>query len=60
MTLHHNISTKRSSVDENSAYLWHQRLGHISKERIERLVKNDILPNLDFTDLGVCVDCIKG
>jgi len=35
-------------------------LGHISKERIQRLVKNEILPNLDFTDLNVCVDCIKG
>lgn len=29
-------------------------------ERIQRLVKNEILPYLDFTDLGVCVDCIKG
>ena len=27
---------------------------------MERLVKNEILPNLDFTDLRVCVDCIKG
>jgi len=35
-------------------------LGHISKERMERLVKNEILPSLDFTDLNVCVDCIKG
>jgi hypothetical protein len=34
-------------------------LGHISRERLERLVKDGILPNLDFTDLGVCVDCIK-
>ena len=25
-----------------------------------RLVKNEILPNLDFTDLDICVDCIKG
>ena len=35
-------------------------MGHISRERLERLVKDEILPNLDFTDLGVCVDCIKG
>lgn len=32
----------------------------VSKERLERLVKNKILSNLDFTDLGVCVDCFKG
>jgi len=60
MTLHHNVGTKRSLVDERSAYLWHKRLGHISKERMQRLVKNEILPDLDFTDLNVCVDCIKG
>jgi hypothetical protein len=35
-------------------------LGHISRERLERLVKDGILSNLDFTDLGMCVDCIKG
>ena len=60
MTLHHNVGTKRSLVNENSAYLWHKRLGHISKEMMERLVKHEILPYLDFTDLEVCIDCIKG
>jgi hypothetical protein len=35
-------------------------LGHISRERLERLVKDGILLNLDFSYLGVCVDCIKG
>ena len=59
LTLHHNIGTKRSLIHENSSNLWHKRLGHISKERLERLVKDGILPNLNFTDLGVCVDCIK-
>ena len=58
--MHHNVGTKRGLSNESSAYLWHKRLAHISKERTERLVKNDILPNLDFTDLGVCVECIKG
>jgi len=60
MTLHHNVGTKRSLVNENSAYLWHKRLGYISKERMQRLMKNEILPNLDFTDLGVYIDCIRG
>jgi len=35
-------------------------LRHISKKRIQILIKNEILPNLDFTDLNVYVDCIKG
>ena len=50
--IHQNIGFKRSMTNENSAYLWHKRLGHVSKERLQRLVKNEILPNLDFTDLS--------
>ena len=33
---------------------------HISRERIERLITNEILHDLDFADLNICVDCIKG
>ena len=60
LNLHHNVGTKRGSIDESSSYLWHKRLCHISKERILRLVKNEILHDLDSTNLGICVDCIKG
>ncbi|RVW37000.1 Retrovirus-related Pol polyprotein from transposon TNT 1-94 [Vitis vinifera] len=60
ITLHSNIGSKRGLINENSSILWHRRLGHISRERIERLVKEGILQNLDFTDFHVCVDCIKG
>jgi hypothetical protein len=35
-------------------------LGHISRGRIERLVKNESLPPLEFSDLEQCIDCIKG
>jgi hypothetical protein len=35
-------------------------LGHISRGRIERLVKNEILPPLEFSDIEQCIDCIKG
>ena len=60
LTLYHDVGTKRSRVNENSSFLWHKRLGHISRERMKRLVKDGILSNLDFTDFNVCVDCIKG
>ncbi|KAL6327955.1 hypothetical protein AAG906_031299 [Vitis piasezkii] len=60
ITLHSNVGSKRGLINENSSILWHRRLGHISRERIERLVKEGILQNLDFTDFHVCVDCIKG
>ena len=59
LTLHHNVGTKPSLVNEQSAFLWHKRLGHISRERMERLIKNEILLDLDFKDLNTCVDCIK-
>ncbi|KAL8140647.1 hypothetical protein V2J09_006668 [Rumex salicifolius] len=49
---------KRSVSNKSFAFLWHQRLGHISKERMMRLVKNKILLELDFSDLDVCVDSI--
>ena len=32
-------------------------MGHIFKVR---LVKNEIFSDLDFIDLNICVDCIKG
>jgi len=60
LTQHHNVGTKCSLVNEQSTFLCHKHLGHISRERMERLIKNEILPNLNFTDLNNCVDCIKG
>ena len=53
-------TSKRSRIQERSFMLWHKRLGHISRERVERLIKNDILPSLDFEDMEICVDCIRG
>jgi hypothetical protein len=34
-------------------------LAHISRG-VERLIKNDILLPLDFSDVGKCIGCIKG
>jgi len=39
LTLHLNVGTKHGLVNECSAYLWHKRFGHISKERMERSVR---------------------
>ena len=43
-------------LNESSAFLWHKRLASYTKER---LVKNEILPNLYFTNFVLFVDCIK-
>ena len=58
-TMHVHIGTKRCVMNEDSSMLWHWRLGHISIQRIKRLV-NGVLNTLDFTDFDTCVDCIKG
>ena len=52
--------TKQKLSRENSAMLRHKRLGHISKGRLERLVSHGILESLDYSDLNVCIECIKG
>ena len=55
-----SLQVKRPLSNDLSSMLWHRRLGHISKTRLQRLVKENILPDLNFTDLHVCVDCCKG
>ena len=55
-----NIGMKRKVINENSSNLWHKKLGRISRERMVRLVKDELLSNIDFTDFSVCIDCIKG
>jgi hypothetical protein len=51
---------KRFSKNETSSKLWHSRLGHISRGRIERLIKEEILHLLDFSNFDQCIECIKG
>ena len=53
-------SKRKQCHSETSAKLWHCRLGHISRGRIERLIKEDILHPLDFSDVEYYIDCIKG
>ena len=55
-----DVNRKRKRAHDASSKLWHCRLVHISRGRIERLVKNDILPPLEFSDLEQCRECIKG
>ncbi|KAD2805675.1 hypothetical protein E3N88_39052 [Mikania micrantha] len=55
-----STKTKRKRDLETSSMLWHQRLGHISRDRLSRLVKDEVLPSLDFTDFGTCFKCLKG
>jgi hypothetical protein len=58
-----NVSSyknKRKRINDVSSKLRHRLLGHISRGRIERLVKELILPPLEFLKFDQCIDCIKG
>ena len=55
-----DVNHKRKRSNATSSKLWHSRLGHISKGRMERLIREEILLKLDVADLDQCVDCIKG
>ncbi|KAL0561491.1 hypothetical protein IC582_001919 [Cucumis melo] len=45
---------------KENAHLWHLRLGHINLNRIERLVKNGLLSELEENSLPVCESCLEG
>nr|GEV26616.1 retrotransposon protein, putative, Ty1-copia subclass [Tanacetum cinerariifolium] len=50
------VSNKRAKLNLDSALLWHCRLGHISKKRIEKL-QHDGLPN--STDVRAFEKCVS-
>ncbi|KAJ9535448.1 hypothetical protein OSB04_un001427, partial [Centaurea solstitialis] len=58
--LHYVAKGNKRKLNEDSAILWHKRLGHISKQRIQRLINERILNSIDLTNFQVCVECIKG
>ncbi|GJT88673.1 zinc finger, CCHC-type containing protein [Tanacetum coccineum] len=45
---------------DDSSLLWHCRLGHISKKRIEKLQHDGLLNSIDIESLGKCVSCLSG
>ncbi|GJR28223.1 zinc finger, CCHC-type containing protein [Tanacetum coccineum] len=53
-------SNKRSKINLDSSLLWHYRLGHISKKRIEKLQHGGLLNSIDIESLGKCVSCLSG
>ena len=58
--MHVTIGLKRCVMDEESSMLWNPRLGHISIERMKKLVNDRVLSTLDFADFETCLNCIKG
>nr|GEV80722.1 reverse transcriptase domain-containing protein [Tanacetum cinerariifolium] len=54
------VSNKRAKLDLDSSLLWHCRLGHISKKRIEKLQHDGLLNSTDLRDFEKCVPCMSG
>ena len=56
-----NTQNKRQRISSNNnTYLWHLRLGHINLDKIGRLVKNELLNELEDDSLSLCESCLKG
>ncbi|GJR37526.1 retrotransposon protein, putative, ty1-copia subclass [Tanacetum coccineum] len=53
-------SNKRAKLNLDSALLWHCRLGHISKKRIEKLQHDGLLNSTDLRAFEKCVSCMSG
>nr|GEW00493.1 mitochodrial transcription termination factor [Tanacetum cinerariifolium] len=54
------VSNKRARLNLDSALLWHCRLGHISKKRIEKLQHDGLLDSSYLTTFEKCVSCMFG
>ncbi|KAJ9560249.1 hypothetical protein OSB04_005409 [Centaurea solstitialis] len=52
--------SKRSKDIEDQTYLWHCRLGHINKKRVELLLKGGFLGTFDFKPFDNCESCLSG
>jgi GAG-pre-integrase domain/Integrase core domain len=53
-------NVRQKLTHQDSTAFWHKRLGHISQQRITRLVQSEILRPLNMSDLGPCIKCAKG
>ncbi|GKD43321.1 retrotransposon protein, putative, ty1-copia subclass [Tanacetum coccineum] len=53
------ISNKSAKINLDSALLWHCRLGHISKKRIEKLQHDGLLNSTDNKSFKKCVSCMS-
>ncbi|GJX39702.1 retrotransposon protein, putative, ty1-copia subclass [Tanacetum coccineum] len=56
----YTVSNKKAKLDLDSTLLWHCRLGHISKKRIEKLQHDGLLNSTDLRAFEKCVPCMSG
>ncbi|KAD5961454.1 hypothetical protein E3N88_12927 [Mikania micrantha] len=56
----YTMNTKRLKSDFNQSYLWHCRLGHISKKRMEKLQTDGIVEPTGSETFDTCESCLSG
>ncbi|GJV48943.1 retrotransposon protein, putative, ty1-copia subclass, partial [Tanacetum coccineum] len=56
----YTCSNKKTKHNLDSAFLWHCRLGHVNKKRIEKLQHDGLLKSIDDESFDVYVSCISG
>ncbi|GJZ16016.1 retrotransposon protein, putative, ty1-copia subclass [Tanacetum coccineum] len=56
----YTCSNKKTKHNLDSTFLWHCRLGHINKKRIEKLQHDGLLKSIDDESFDICVSCISG
>ncbi|GJR44832.1 retrotransposon protein, putative, ty1-copia subclass [Tanacetum coccineum] len=56
----YSVSNKRTKPNLDSSYLWHCRLAHRNKKRIEKLQHDGLLKPTDNEPFDQCVSCISG
>ncbi|GKA27145.1 retrotransposon protein, putative, ty1-copia subclass [Tanacetum coccineum] len=54
------VSNKRAKTNLDLTLLWHCRLRHISKKRIEKLQHDGLLNSTDNQSFDKCVSCMSG
>ncbi|KAJ9552489.1 hypothetical protein OSB04_016534 [Centaurea solstitialis] len=55
-----NIISFYALYKDDKSYMWHCRLGHISKKRITKLQSDGILESFDHTSNDECESCLLG
>ncbi|GJQ98073.1 retrotransposon protein, putative, ty1-copia subclass [Tanacetum coccineum] len=56
----YTVTNKRAKLNLDSALLWHCRLGHINKKRIEKLKHDGLLNSTNIKSFEKCVTCMFG
>ena len=55
-----DVSTFRLGPKSSSFYLWHSRLGHVSRSRLNYLVSTGVLGDVSSHDISECAGCKLG